>query len=184
MQKPARETETAAANLREGGKPYVLECMTLRVRGHYEGDPQKYRDLKELGGLEADDPIARAAEVLRALPDGRPNFVRLKEVALRVAEAVRQAKDDPLPISSRRCRTYIPASGEQRSWRKPVSAGPSTRLSRNAWRRYLGHRHREDVSRQGPFKVTRVYSTSSGCNGVRHTVPAATSVPVSVRLGA
>lgn len=94
----ARETETAAANLREGGKPYVLECVTLRVRGHYEGDPQKYRDLKELSGLEADDPIARAAEVLRALPDGETELRAVEErVALRVAEAVRQAKDDPLP---------------------------------------------------------------------------------------
>lgn len=30
--------------LRAGNGPAVLECMTLRVRGHYEGDPQKYRD--------------------------------------------------------------------------------------------------------------------------------------------
>ena len=95
----ARETETAATSLREGGKPYVLECVTLRVRGHYEGDPQKYRDLKELAGLEADDPIARAAEALRGLPDGGEAELRAAEerVALRIAEAVRQAKDDPSP---------------------------------------------------------------------------------------
>lgn len=94
----ARETETAVASLREGGKPYVLECVTLRVRGHYEGDPQKYRDLKELAGLEADDPIARTAEVLRGLPDVEAELRAAEErVALRVAEAVRQAKEDPLP---------------------------------------------------------------------------------------
>ena len=29
--------------LRTGSGPAVIECMTLRVRGHYEGDPQKYR---------------------------------------------------------------------------------------------------------------------------------------------
>ena len=30
--------------LRAGSGPAVLECMTLRVRGHYEGDPQTYRE--------------------------------------------------------------------------------------------------------------------------------------------
>ena len=32
------------ALLRVGEGPAVLECMTLRIRGHYEGDPQKYRE--------------------------------------------------------------------------------------------------------------------------------------------
>jgi acetoin:2,6-dichlorophenolindophenol oxidoreductase subunit alpha len=30
---------------RAGGGPYLLECVTFRRRGHYEGDPEKYRDL-------------------------------------------------------------------------------------------------------------------------------------------
>lgn len=30
--------------LRAGKGPRVLECITRRVHGHYEGDPQKYRD--------------------------------------------------------------------------------------------------------------------------------------------
>jgi len=94
----ARETETTAATLRDGGKPHVLECMTLRVRGHYEGDPQKYRDLKELAGSEANDPIARAAEAIRALPGGETELQNAEErVVLRILEAVRQAKEDPFP---------------------------------------------------------------------------------------
>lgn len=47
-----------AAALRAGDGPRVLECLTRRVRGHYEGDPQKYRD-----DAEADpgsDPLARS----------------------------------------------------------------------------------------------------------------------------
>lgn len=94
----ANETEAAAVSLREGGKPYVLECMTLRGRGHYEGDPQKYRDLKELAGFEGDDPIARTAKLLCALPDGEAELRAIEErVSLRVVEAVRQAKEDSFP---------------------------------------------------------------------------------------
>ena len=33
---------TSAARAGEG--PYLLECLTFRRRGHYEGDPEKYRD--------------------------------------------------------------------------------------------------------------------------------------------
>lgn len=45
--------------IRAGGGPQVLECMTHRWRGHYEGDPQKYRPSEELEGLEDHDPIPR-----------------------------------------------------------------------------------------------------------------------------
>ena len=29
---------------RSGGGPFLLECLTHRLRGHYEGDPQQYRE--------------------------------------------------------------------------------------------------------------------------------------------
>ncbi|HMM72604.1 MAG TPA: thiamine pyrophosphate-dependent dehydrogenase E1 component subunit alpha [Rhodocyclaceae bacterium] len=56
----ADAARAAASAARSGAGPYVLECMTDRVRGHYEGDPQKYRDVAELQGLAAKDPLARA----------------------------------------------------------------------------------------------------------------------------
>lgn len=94
----AKEAETAVAALREGGKPFVLECMTLRARGHYEGDPQKYRDPEELSGFEGGDPIARAAEKLRALRNGEDEMREIEaRVAFRIAEAVREAKEDAVP---------------------------------------------------------------------------------------
>ena len=34
--------------MRQGAGPQVLECRTHRVRGHFEGDPQKYRAADEL----------------------------------------------------------------------------------------------------------------------------------------
>jgi len=37
--------------------PAILECLTTRVRGHFEGDAQKYRSAEELGQLADRDPI-------------------------------------------------------------------------------------------------------------------------------
>lgn len=52
---------------KKSGGPRILECMTDRVQGHFEGDPQKYRDPKELKALPAKDPIRRCARRLLAL---------------------------------------------------------------------------------------------------------------------
>ena len=57
---------TMVASLRGGSGPAILECITRRVRGHYEGDPQKYRPAEELAALEAGDPIAIARRALVA----------------------------------------------------------------------------------------------------------------------
>ena len=47
----------AVARARSGGGPTLIEAMTLRIRGHYEGDRQKYRDdLTEGVGIPR-DPI-------------------------------------------------------------------------------------------------------------------------------
>ncbi|QRG09304.1 thiamine pyrophosphate-dependent dehydrogenase E1 component subunit alpha [Xanthobacter dioxanivorans] len=52
--------------VRAGG-PAVLECMTTRVRGHFEGDAQKYRDPDDLDALGPLDPIRVAALLLAGL---------------------------------------------------------------------------------------------------------------------
>jgi 2-oxoisovalerate dehydrogenase E1 component len=43
--------------VRDGGGPVLVEALTLRVRGHYEGDQQRYRE-------DAGDPAASAADPL------------------------------------------------------------------------------------------------------------------------
>ncbi|MFN8518514.1 MAG: thiamine pyrophosphate-dependent dehydrogenase E1 component subunit alpha [Chloroflexota bacterium] len=47
------------ARARSGGGPTFVEALTYRLRGHYEGDPGKYRELSELADWKARDPIAR-----------------------------------------------------------------------------------------------------------------------------
>jgi TPP-dependent pyruvate/acetoin dehydrogenase alpha subunit len=51
-------------SLRAGGPPALLECVTKRVRGHYEGDAQKYRPRNEVVG---NDPIAVGKKYLERL---------------------------------------------------------------------------------------------------------------------
>lgn len=45
------------ATMREKPRPIVLECKVERFHGHFEGDPQKYRDEGELAALAEHDPI-------------------------------------------------------------------------------------------------------------------------------
>jgi pyruvate dehydrogenase E1 component alpha subunit len=54
------------AQLRAGGGPAALECVTLRVRGHYEGDPQVYRKGVE-DCISATDPLAMARARLESV---------------------------------------------------------------------------------------------------------------------
>ena len=86
--------------MRKAPHAAVLECHTTRVRGHFEGDRQDYRDSDELAGLEARDPLrlARAAMIEAGEAEGW-----FKEVEAEVAEAVQsamaEAKAAPLPDS-------------------------------------------------------------------------------------
>jgi len=57
----------ATARLRQGDGPAIIECITRRVRGHYEGDPQKYRDAEDARSAGDDDPLARAETLLREI---------------------------------------------------------------------------------------------------------------------
>jgi len=50
-----RATETVRK-----GRPAALECLTTRVRGHFEGDAQKYRSAAEIEGLALRDPLVIA----------------------------------------------------------------------------------------------------------------------------
>jgi len=48
---------------RRGHGPFLLECLTYRRRGHYEGDAQEYRDELAEREWEQRDPLARFQRV-------------------------------------------------------------------------------------------------------------------------
>ncbi|MGH7794970.1 MAG: thiamine pyrophosphate-dependent dehydrogenase E1 component subunit alpha [Candidatus Binatia bacterium] len=58
--------QKAVEKCRAGKGPIFVECLTHRMRGHYEGDPAKYRELSQLAGWKKKDPIARAARALKS----------------------------------------------------------------------------------------------------------------------
>jgi len=55
----------AIEKCRKGKGPVFVECLTHRMRGHYEGDPAKYCELSQLAEWKKKDPIARFARALR-----------------------------------------------------------------------------------------------------------------------
>jgi pyruvate dehydrogenase E1 component alpha subunit len=59
-------TRKAIEKTRAGKGPIFIECLTHRLRGHYEGDPAKYRELSQLAEWKKKDPIARFIKVLKA----------------------------------------------------------------------------------------------------------------------
>jgi acetoin:2,6-dichlorophenolindophenol oxidoreductase subunit alpha len=84
--------------VRGGGGPRLIECSTTRVRGHFEGDPQKYRDPGEFDEIGRKDPLARAADELRTLRVTQRDIAAIDEAArARVDEAVAAARAGTAP---------------------------------------------------------------------------------------
>jgi len=57
--------QKAVGRCRAGKGPTFVECLTQRMRGHYEGDPAKYRELSQLAAWKKKDPIARIVRLLK-----------------------------------------------------------------------------------------------------------------------
>lgn len=91
-------TASALVSQVRGGGPRILECRTHRVRGHFEGDPQKYRDAEELNAAAGNNPIARLQEALerRGVPAAEIDALR-QRVETRVADAVAAARSGSMP---------------------------------------------------------------------------------------
>ena len=77
----------------------LLECLTHRLRGHYEGDPQRYREALAADEWQKLDPILRLQR--RGAEEGwldRDAPSRLEQEARdEVEEAVRIARESPFP---------------------------------------------------------------------------------------
>ncbi len=94
--------EALVAPLRSGGGPAVLECLTYRMRGHYEGDPARYREASEVGEWKAKDPVGRFARLATEHGWLTATDAAACEAAARrtVAGAVAFARAAPFPDAS------------------------------------------------------------------------------------
>jgi pyruvate dehydrogenase E1 component alpha subunit len=84
---------------RDGAGPFLLECLTFRRRGHYEGDPEKYRNPEAEREWAERDPVARFQA--RAIAEGWIGEETATEIeheaAAEVEAAVRFARESPFP---------------------------------------------------------------------------------------
>ena len=83
--------------LRRGDGPAILEIATLRGRGHYEGDPQAYRD-DDAESLRDRDPITALEARLESLGEDTGRLAALRRSAEEAVTAARDvAMQDPRP---------------------------------------------------------------------------------------
>jgi pyruvate dehydrogenase E1 component alpha subunit len=78
------------ARARAGEGPFLLECLTHRLGGHYEGDPQLYRQALAAEEWQELDPILRLQRQL-----GHDGFEA--EARAEVEAAVEAARAGPFP---------------------------------------------------------------------------------------
>jgi len=89
------------AHIRAGHGPYLVEAVTLRVRGHYEGDQQRYRDPAELASARSEDPLLIARQRLADLGVDPARADELdREASETVADAERFARASAAPDPS------------------------------------------------------------------------------------
>ncbi len=90
----------AVERARQGKGPSIVENKTYRYRGHYEGDPQKYRTKEEIEAFRIkEDPIQRFGDYLKergVLTEKEQKWIR-EEVSRSIEEAVTYAHQEPLP---------------------------------------------------------------------------------------
>jgi 2-oxoisovalerate dehydrogenase E1 component len=89
------------ARVRNGG-PVIVESMTARWHGHYEGDQQKYRDAEHLEAGLAKDPVRVGRQRLEALGITVVELDAVEqEVRAAVGVASETAQAAPLPDVAR-----------------------------------------------------------------------------------
>lgn len=105
------ETAREAADHARSSGPVVLECTTTRFHGHYEGDPQKYRDTGEMTAMAAGDPLARSRLRLLELGFAEADLDAMAaDAENQVAGAVEAARNDSLPdFAAALADVYTPA---------------------------------------------------------------------------
>ena len=92
-------SEKIIAAVRNGQGPYLLECETYRIEGHYYGDAMVYRDKKEVDAWREKDPIARVEDsiISRGILSEEECRGIEEEIRAEVADAVQYAESSPEP---------------------------------------------------------------------------------------
>ena len=99
----------AVERARKGEGPTMVECLTYRMRGHYIGDPSRYRQAQEVAEWREKDPIERLTKRLTAegvLSEDAVSTIK-READERIDEAVRYAmRGEYLSIDAMTARVF------------------------------------------------------------------------------
>jgi len=92
----------AAERARNGKGPSIVECVTYRTRGHFEGESTDLRPIEERELWKKRDPILRLEKAIldNQLSKSEELKTLCEKVINQVAEAVRFAIKSPLPDPS------------------------------------------------------------------------------------
>lgn len=95
--------QEAIERARQGGGPTLIEAKTYRIKGHFVGDPEKYRTKEEVKEqFEKNDPIKNFKK--EALDKGLMTREEMDEINEKtqqsLVEAIKFAKDSPFPDPS------------------------------------------------------------------------------------
>ncbi len=89
--------------VKSGKGPFLLECKTYRIKGHYVGDVEKYRTKEEVQKVfDENNPITRFEETVLAKKWMTKKALKeLKEKAEQeIQDAIKYAMDSPYPDAS------------------------------------------------------------------------------------
>lgn len=91
--------DRAVERARSGDGPSLIECKTYRYHGHYEGDPQWYKEDEDLPEWQTADPVEEYRQEL--IDDGLITDTEYEElvdeIQTEIEDAVEFARDSPLP---------------------------------------------------------------------------------------
>lgn len=86
-------------SIRDGNGPVLLECKTYRLKGHFVGDPQNYRDKKEVEKYWENEPIGRFENHLKEnniIDEERMQEIKEEKENI-IQEAVEFARNEEYP---------------------------------------------------------------------------------------
>lgn len=92
-------SEVAVKRARNGEGPSIIEIETFRYQGHFQGDPELYREKEEVPSLKERDPILRIRKLL--VDEYGVNTSEVEEIELKakaeVDEAYNFARESEFP---------------------------------------------------------------------------------------
>ena len=101
--------EEAIDRGRSGGGPTLIEAMTYRYGGQYEGDNQLYKPAKEVAWWREQDPLLRFRETVAGMVDAAELDAIDEQAAADVAAAFDAAIAAPWPdVSELTTDVYAP----------------------------------------------------------------------------